>query len=97
MDLISDALDFILDTLDFILEALDVILEALGGILGMAWVVGWPGDPRMSQIALRLEREHCRFRLDFGFRHDVGRISDSAEFRLDFGFRPDFGFGRISD
>ena len=66
MNLISDALDVILDTLDFIwealdviLEALDVILEALGGILGMAWVLGWPGDPRMSQIALRLEREHC--------------------------------------
>ena len=59
LDLILDALDLILEALDFILEALDFILEALGDILGMAWILSWPGDPEWGWIALRLEREQC--------------------------------------
>ena len=43
--------------------ALDLILEALGDILGMAWILSWPGDPRMGWIALTLEREQCFTRI----------------------------------
>ena len=31
----------------------------LGDILGMAWLLSWPGDPRMGWNALRPWREHC--------------------------------------
>ena len=50
LDLILEALDIILETLDLILEALDLILEALGDILGMAWVLSWPGDPEWAGL-----------------------------------------------
>ena len=43
--------------------ALDVILEALGDILGMAWILSWPGELRMGWIALRLVREQCFSRI----------------------------------
>ena len=36
-----------------------VMLEALGDAKGLAWVPDWPGDARMSWIALPSEREHC--------------------------------------
>ena len=50
LDLILDALDLILEALDAILEALELILEALGDILGMAWVLEWPGDPEWAGL-----------------------------------------------
>ena len=31
----------------------------LGDILGMAWLLSWPGDSRMAWIAFRPKREHC--------------------------------------
>ena len=50
LDLILDALDLILEALDVILEALELILEALGDILGMAWILSWPGDPEWAGL-----------------------------------------------
>ena len=63
LDLILEAVHVILETLDLILEALDVILEALADILGMAWVLSWPGDPEWGWIALRLVGEQCFTRI----------------------------------
>ena len=35
------------------------MLEALGDAKGLVWVPDWPGDARMTWIALPVGREHC--------------------------------------
>ena len=35
------------------------MLEALADAKGLAWIPDWPGDARMSWIALPSGREHC--------------------------------------